>query len=85
MNNIVSWLVVVLSVVFSIIIVVAGLRLVTSAGNATAKAEAKKMIMNAFIGFVIVLAAWLLIDFGMKALLTTGAASIGPWNSIQCI
>lgn len=89
LNNVLAWLVGILSIVFTIIFVVSGIRLVISAGSVSEKEAAKKMIMNAFIGFVIVLAGWLLVDLGMKALLTGGAGEInspapGPWNTIQC-
>lgn len=83
MGNVFDWLVMILTVVVTIIFVSAGLKLVTSAGNASEKEAAKKMITNAFIGFVIVLSAWLLVDFGMKTLLDSGGA-VGPWNKIAC-
>jgi len=69
---------------------VSGIRLVLSTGNAAEKEAAKKMITNTFIGFVIVLAAWLLVDLVMKMLLVGGGGSIGiggapgAWNTIQC-
>lgn len=86
MNNVIGWLVTVLTVVVAIVFVVSGLKLVTSAGNTSVMEAAKKTISNTFIGFVIVLSAWLLVDFGMKALLNGGVGNVGagPWNSIQC-
>ena len=35
------------------------------------------------IGYVIVLAGWLLIDTGLKALLNEG--TYGVWNQVQCV
>ena len=84
MENVFAWLVMILSIVVALIFITAGLRLVTSTGNVSEKEAAKKMINNAFIGFVIVLAAWLLVDFGMKTLLSGGNFA-GPWNAIQCV
>ena len=86
MNNVIGWLVTVLTAVVAIVFVVSGLKLVTSAGNPAVMEAAKKTITNTFIGFVIILAAWLLVDFGMKALLNGGVGNVGagPWNSIQC-
>ncbi len=84
-DNIVDWLVAVLSILVAIIFVVSGIQLATSAGDVSAKESAKKRIINATIGFVIVLTAWLLIDIGMKSLLKTGPNTLGPWNSIQCV
>lgn len=89
-SNVIGWLVMILSIVTAIIFMVAGLKLVTSGGNPAAKAAAKKMITNAFIGFVIVLACWLIVDLIMKMLLGGGNGEIGigsepgPWNAIQC-
>lgn len=87
MQNVVGWLVMILSIVVALIFVSAGIKLVTSGGNPGEKQAAKSMMVNATIGFIIVLAAWLLIDYGMKALLAggTGSTKIGPWNSIQCV
>ena len=79
-----DWLVTILTIIFAIIIVVAGLRMVVSSGDVNAKVSAKKMIINAAVGFMIVLAAWILIDLGMKALVESDS-DLGPWNSIQCI
>lgn len=83
LNNIAAWLVAILSVVVAIIFVFAGFKLVTSQGNTTAKENAKSMITNAFIGYVIVLAAWLAIDTAMKMLLSRD--DFGTWNTIQCV
>jgi len=85
-QNIFGWLVTILSIVVALIFIFAGFKLVTSGGNQSEKSAAKSLITSAFIGFVIVLAAWILIDLGIKALLpgTTGATRIGPWNTIQC-
>lgn len=84
LDNIVDWLVMILSIVVAIVFVVSGLQLVISTGDVSAKESAKKRIANTVIGFVIVLTAWLLIDLGMKSLLAPGNASSGPWNKIQC-
>lgn len=91
LNNVLAWLVAVLAIIAAIFFVYAGWTLVTSAGNVSAKESAKRTITNTFIGFVIVLAAWLAVDLGMKMLLSGGAGTLtavtpgfGPWNSVQC-
>lgn len=83
-NRVVSWLVFILGTIAAIIIVYAGFKLVTSGGNRHAKEEAKSLISNMIIGYVIVLAGWLLIDFGMKALLIDGETRLGVWNQVSC-
>ena len=82
-NNIVGWLVIILGILAAIVIVYAGVKLVTSGGNQHAMEEAKGMISNIIIGYLIVLAAWLVIDYGLKALLDTG--TFGVWNEVQCV
>jgi len=86
LSGLLDWLIGILTVVFAIIMVSAGISLVTSSGSASAKEKAKSMITNAFVGFVIVLAAWLLIDYGMRFLVSDEGASVpfGTWNSVQC-
>lgn len=84
-NNVVTWLVGILSIIIVLVIVYAGLKLVTSAGNPAAKQSAKSVMTNAIIGYVIVLGAWLFVDYGMKALFSTGDPVFGVWNDIQCV
>jgi hypothetical protein len=86
LNGLLDWLVGILSIVFALIVVTAGLSLVTSSGNVAAKAKAKSMITNASVGFVIVLAAWLLVDYGMKMLVSDAGVDVelGTWNALQC-
>lgn len=74
----------ILGTVAAIIIVYAGFKLVTSGGNRHAKEDAKSMISNMIIGYVIVLAGWLLIDTGMRMLLLDGGTRLGVWNQLSC-
>ena len=84
-NNVVAWLVMILGTIAAILIVVAGVRLVTSGGNMSAKEAAKSSMTNLLIGYLIVLSAWLVLDYGLKALLIQdGASSFGVWNTISC-
>ena len=85
-NNVVGWLVMILGVIAAILIVVAGSRLVTSGGNASAKEQAKSSMTNLIIGYIIVLSAWLVMDYGLRALLVEGgSAQFGVWNAISCV
>ncbi len=83
-NGVIAWLVMILGTVAAIIIVYAGFKLVTSGGNRHAKEEAKSLITNLIIGYVIVLAGWLLVDTGMKMLLIDGETRLGMWNQLSC-
>lgn len=82
-NKVVGWLIVVLSIVASILIAFAGFKLVTSGGNSAAKTAAKETFTNIFIGFVIILGGWLIVDTLMKTVL--GSQAYGVWNEIQCV
>ena len=89
-SNVIDWLVVILSIITGIVFTVAGLRLVLSTGNVSEKEASKKLIINTAIGFIIVLACWILVDLIMKMMLAGGGGVIsiggapGPWNTISC-
>ncbi len=72
-----------LAIVIAVLIIVyAGVLYIMSAANPESRSTANKMLMNAVIGLVIVLSAWLIVDFVMKKLYNPNAANLGPWNSI---
>lgn len=82
-NGVITWLIGILGTIAAIIIVYAGIKLVTSGGNVSAKTAAHSMMTNVIIGFVIVLAGWLLIDTIMKAMVNDD--NYGMWNVVQCV
>jgi hypothetical protein len=81
-DSVISWLVLILGTIAAIVIVYAGAKLVTSGGNQRAMEDAKSMITNIIIGYIIVLAGWLIIDFVMKSLIDEG--EFGVWNEVEC-
>lgn len=82
-NNVVDWLGVVLFIIVALIIAVMGLRLVSSVGAVEAKTQAKRIIANVIVGYIIFLAGWLIVDFGMKVMVDD--PTYGVWNDIQCV
>lgn len=80
-NYAIQWLMGIIAVLFAVLAAMAGWGLVTSAGNSGAKEDAKKKLINAIIGFVIVLGAWLLVDSILLGLTGTGADT---WTDVQC-
>lgn len=80
-NNVVEWLIIFLSVIAVIVLVIAGFKLVTSAGNTEAWSSAKSMFTNVILGIIIVLAAWLAIDTTL-VMLTGGG--INYWLPDDC-
>lgn len=86
-NEILRWLIGILFILFGVMATVAGFGLVTSGGNPDAIEKAKSKLLNAFIGIIIVLGAWLLVDTIMRMLLIGDDGVIedyGPWSTIQC-
>jgi len=59
----------------------AGFSFIMSAANAEARSNARKMLFNAVIGMIIVLSAWLIVDFVIKTV-AGGDTKFGPWNTI---
>lgn len=59
----------------------AGFQLVLSGGSAEAKSAAKKRLLNTVFGILVVLSAWLIVDFVMKTLYGPDG-KFGPWNAI---
>ncbi len=72
---------------FAVLAVYAGVKLVISQGNSSALSSAKQSFTNAFIGLIIILVAWLIVDTMMRQLLKGGNGNIdgyGPWSKVQC-
>lgn len=80
-NKVVNYLIVLLTVLATFVLVIAGFRMVTAGGNASAWEGAKQSFFNIVIGFILVLAAWLIVDTILKAL--TGAG-LEVWGVITC-
>lgn len=85
-NNLVTWLIGVITVLFAVLMAVAGFKLVTAGGNPSALQSAKGMFVNGLIGFLIVLSAWLLVDTVMRGLVGSNGEveGWGPWADIHC-
>ena len=88
-QNVLNWLVLILAVVAGLLFAYAGLTLVTSAGNRAAQEKARNIFNNVIIGYIIVLAGWLLVDTAFKMLVDQSMlaedAEIGPWNRVACL
>lgn len=82
-TSVFNWLVSVLGIVVVLIIIYGGLRLGASVGDASAKQKVKKLISTAIFGYMLLLAAWMLVDTLLKMMVTD--AVYGVWNEIQCV
>jgi hypothetical protein len=67
-NEGISWLIGILFVIFAVLVAWRGVQLVTSSGNPGALEAVKESFVNAFIGIIIILAAWLIVDTIMRSL-----------------
>lgn len=79
MQNVINFGISLGVVIFVLVCVYAGFLLMTSSVNAENRQKARSALMNAVIGLMVALSAWLLIDFVMKTLYNE---KWGPWNSI---
>jgi hypothetical protein len=85
-NTAIKWLITISFLFFAVLAVRAGIKLVTSQGNSSALTNAKESFTNAFIGLIIILLAFLLVDTIMRQLVK-GSGEIkgyGPWNEVVC-
>lgn len=80
-QNVVNFIIAISIIFATIIMVWAGGLYIVSATNPESRSTANKMLLNAVIGILIILCAWLVVDFVMKTLYDNGS-EFGPWNSI---
>lgn len=83
-NGVINWLFGFLTIVAVIIFAVAGFRLVTSAGNTEAATWAKQRFAYVFIGLLIMLASWLIIDTVLRGLTGQGMNVWGTFDVTNC-
>ena len=62
----------------------AGVLYFTSAGDTSKHSKAKGIFTNTFIGFVIVITAWLVINTFLNVIFGQGEFKAGNWFNIQC-
>lgn len=78
-QNVMNFLIAIGIIIATLIIVWGGILYVLSPANPENRSTANKMLLNAVIGLLITLSAWLIVDFVMKTLY---GGQFGPWNSI---
>jgi len=87
-NTILVWLIGIMFIIFGFVAAAAGWGFMTAGGNPAAVTAAKSKFTNAFVGILVVLAAWLLVDTIMRQLLVGGDLSqytgFGVWSEVQC-
>lgn len=83
-NNVISFLITFASIAATLLIMYAGFKLVTSGGNVSAKGFAKSMITSVLIGYVLILAAFLIVNTALGVLLPGNSTVLG-WQRIECL
>lgn len=68
-------------IIATLFFVYAGFVWMTSGGNPGKIEQGRTMILNVIIGLVVLLSAWLIVDFIMKTLYND-SGEFGPWNAI---
>ena len=66
--NIVSWFLLALGVVAVLVLVYAGIQYITAAGDAEKAEKAKKTIMGAVIGLIIIIASYAIYNYTIAAI-----------------
>jgi len=88
-QNILTWVIGVMASIIAIVFAVAGFKMVMAGGDTGQVSQARSMMTNAVIGFVILLSSWLIIDTIMKLVVSPGASTggiqLGMWHTIQCV
>jgi hypothetical protein len=79
-ETILGWLITLAVIISTIILAVAGLRMVMARGNPGALNQAKESLLNIIIGIFIVAIAFTLVDTLVKLLV---GGSFGPWNEVS--
>ena len=80
-QNIINFMVYALAIVATLLFMYAGILYLTAAGNQGNIGKAHSIFTNVFIGLIIVLAAWLIVDIVLSVL--TGK-KVGPWTAPIC-
>ena len=89
-HNIINFIIGAAVLVATLMIAYAGILYVTAGVNPEQIGSAHKIFFNVLIGFVIVLAAWLIVDTVIKALVPSDSGGPSgqpfgkPWQSIVC-
>ena len=70
-GNIITAILAIAGVIAVLFIIIAGVRLVTAAGNPDQLKQAKDMILYSVIGIVVIILSWAIIKFVIDALVKT--------------
>lgn len=81
-NKIIEFLITMTIIIATLMLAYAGFKMVFSQGDPGSLAKAKEYMLNVFIGVLLMLAAWTIVDTLIKVLLKDDA-QFGVWNKMQ--
>jgi len=81
-NNVINWIIMISVPVAAGVFAWAGIKYMTT-GISDQKTEAKKMLTKVFIGFVFILAAWIIVTTITNALLSENAKKAVPIEGVN--
>jgi hypothetical protein len=87
-QKLLTWFIGTMAAVIVLIFAWGGMKMVMSGGSSEGVSEAKGMMTNSVIGFLILLGAWLIVDTVLKTVISEDAVvqkKLGTWNKIECI
>ena len=89
-QNILTWFIKTMAAVIALVFAWGGLKMVMSGGSTEGVSEAKGMMTNAVIGFIILLASWLIINTVLHVVISKNPdiqarLGEGTWSEIQCV
>lgn len=85
-DNVVDALIVIGTLVAAIAFMYAGFLMFSARGNTEQVGKARGLFWDVFWGFIFLLAAWLIVDTVMKALVSENFfRGLGPWNQLECV
>jgi hypothetical protein len=82
-QNLLTWFIATMASVIALVFAWGGMKMVMSQGG-EGVSQAKSMMTNAIVGFVILLSAWLIIDTFLKLMIKSDSG-LGVWNEIKCV
>lgn len=82
-QNVLEWLIGIMASIIALVFAIGGMKMVMSGGSSENVSEAKSMMTNSVVGFVILLSAWLIIDTSLK--LFMDESKLGVWNEVACV
>jgi hypothetical protein len=89
-QNLLEWFIKTMAAVIALVFAWGGMKMVMSGGNTEGVSEAKGMMTNAVIGFIILLASWLIINTVLNVVISKnpeiqGRLGEGMWSQIECV